>query len=294
MCGLSVSTIIPAYRAARTIGRAVESLLAQTRPPDEIVIVDDGSPDDLAAAVRPYGEQVRLIRKANGGAASARNLGIESARGDLIAFLDADDYWEPTKLERQLEILTKHPEVGLVSGRFYCEPPGQARTLPPPEEPRFYDRVLRTSGERAFAVATKVWTSTVLVRREVLADRRFDQGLGTAEDIDLWVRIVASGPVYLAGEPLATAVLEAGSLSRSDIDGDCRNMLRVIHRNAALLGRRGLRRWEARVYRDWAADYLANSMPRQALPRAWSRLWRQPASPQGWWILFKSAASACG
>src|SRR5207253_2812039 len=106
-----VSTVIPAYRASRTIGRAVDSLLSQTRPPDEIVIVDDGSPDDLAAAVKPYGDRVQLLRKVNGGAASARNLGIESARGDLIGFLDADDYWEPSKLERQLDILQRHPNI---------------------------------------------------------------------------------------------------------------------------------------------------------------------------------------
>jgi hypothetical protein len=137
-----------------------------------------------------------------------------------------------------------------------------------------------------------VWTSTVLVRREALGGERFDQMLGTAEDVDLWVRILAAWPVYLLSEPLATAVLEAGSLSRSDIDGDCCNMLRVIRRHADLLGRRGSRRWEAKVYRDWAADHLGNGRPHLALPRAWERLRREPASAQGWWILMKSAASA--
>jgi glycosyltransferase involved in cell wall biosynthesis len=288
-----VSTIIPAYRAARTIGRAVDSLLAQTRPPEEIVIVDDGSPDDLAAAVRPYGDRVRLLRKANGGAASARNHGIEQSQGDLIAFLDADDYWEPTKLERQLAVLNRHPEVGLAAANYYCEPPGQPRFMPLALDPAFYERAVRASGERAFALATRIWTSTVLVRRAVLAERRFDQGLGTAEDVDLWVRIAVACPVYLLAAPLATGVLEAGSLSRSDIAGDCRNMLRVIHRNAALLGPRGVRKWEAKVYRDWAADYLGNGRPHLAVPYAWRRLWRQPFSAQGWWILCKSATSAC-
>ena len=75
-------------------------------------------------ALSRYGERVTLIRKPNGGAASARNLGIERSRGELVAFLDADDYWEPNKLERQLEILRAHPEVALVASRYYAEPPG--------------------------------------------------------------------------------------------------------------------------------------------------------------------------
>src|SRR5262245_43212492 len=101
MTSPTISTIIPAYRAAHTIARALASVLGQTYPSNEILVVDDGSPDDIAGAVRPYGERVTLLRKPNGGAASARNLGLDRARGDLVAFLDADDYWEPHKLERQ-------------------------------------------------------------------------------------------------------------------------------------------------------------------------------------------------
>src|SRR5437868_7863345 len=102
--GLSVSVVIPAYKAARTINRAVESVLGQTRRPAEVLVVDDGSPDgaDLAAALGRYGDRVALFRKPNGGAASARNHGIDRAGGSVIGFLDADDYWEPDKLERQL------------------------------------------------------------------------------------------------------------------------------------------------------------------------------------------------
>ncbi len=114
-----VSVVIPACRAAHTISRPVDSLLAQTRLPDEILVIDDGSPDDLEAALSVYGDRVMLVRKSNGGAASARNLGIERSRGELIAFLGADDYWEPWKLKRQLEILRTHPEVTLVAGRYY-------------------------------------------------------------------------------------------------------------------------------------------------------------------------------
>src|SRR5260370_4126186 len=87
---ITVSVIIPAYNSAKTICRAVESVLAQTVPADEIIVVDDGSADDLNKSLGPLEKQVTYFRKPNGGAASARNFGIEQSRGEIIAFLDAD------------------------------------------------------------------------------------------------------------------------------------------------------------------------------------------------------------
>src|SRR3984957_2684445 len=98
----TVSVIIPYYRASQTIARAVESALGQTVRPYEILVVDDGSPDDARIATKEFGSSVTLFHKPNGGAASARNLGIEQAQGEWIAFLDAEDYWEPGKLEPPL------------------------------------------------------------------------------------------------------------------------------------------------------------------------------------------------
>lgn len=287
-----VSVIMPAYRAARTIGRAIDSLLAQTRRPDEILVIDDGSPDDLSAALAAYGERVRLHRQGNGGAASARNRGIDLATGTLLAFLDADDYWEHQKLERQLAVLERHPDVGLIAANFYQQPLGQLRyplRLPPVVH---RDRVLRASGAEAMAVARRIWTSTVLVRRETLGDLRFDATLPTAEDVDLWLRLALTVPVYLLTEPLATAVLEEGSLSRTDVASDARNMLAVLRRYAAVLGRAGVRSWEANVYRQWAAGHLGKGEPREAIKPAWNRLVRQPVSLQAWWVFLKSTAWA--
>jgi len=287
----TVSIIIPAFRAARTISRAIDSLLVQTRLPDEIVVVDDGSPDDLATALSRYGERVTLIRKPNGGAASARNLGIERSRGELVAFLDADDYWEPKKLQKQLEILRAHPQVVLVASRYYAQPPGGDRTGPYPElNGRHAGQVLVLGGPEAFEIATKVWTTTVLVRRSTLGEHRFVSGLEPAEDRDLWVRLIVSGPIFFDAEPLATMVLEPGSLSRSSIDTDCGNMLRVVRRNAGLLGQEGLRYWEALTFRRWAGNHLAQGRPRDAVKYAFARLRREPLSTEAWRILVKSAA----
>ncbi len=289
MTAPTVSVLIPAYKAAHTIRRAVDSVLTQTAPPNEILIIDDGSPDDLAAALAPYGERVRLLRKANGGAASARNFGLDQCCGGLIAFLDADDYWEPQKLERQLQTLERWPEVGLVSSRFYEQAPGMPRAPAPGALPPLFDRVLSASGAEAFTAARYVAMPSVLMRRARLGDHRFDAELKTAEDLDLWVRLVLAGPVYLSSEKLMTAVLEPGSLSRSGAAEDCRNLLTVVRRYAGLLGPAGLRLWEAQAYRMWAAGCLGEGDARAALAPAWNRWIRQPGSPEACWILCKSA-----
>jgi len=287
----TVSVILPAYRAAGTIRRAVDSLLAQTLPPSEIVIVDDGSPDDIAPVLADYGARVRLLRQANGGAASARNYGIDHTSGALIAFLDADDFWEPRKLQRQLEVMSQYPEIGLCATTFCAECPwSNSGSVVEHIPPRYLGKMLRPAGAEAFRIATRVWTSTVLLRRSVLGSQRFDPGLRTAEDIDLWFKMLLAAPVYFLDEPLATQVLTPGSLSRSDVAGDFRNMLRVVRRYGNLLGPAGLREEEADVFRNWAAGHLGQGEMRAALRPAWNRLLRQPWSPQAWWIVFKAAA----
>ena len=283
----TVSVIIPYYRASQTIARAVESALGQTVLPLEILIVDDGSPENAAEATKQFGSSVTVIRKPNGGAASARNLGIEHAKGEWIAFLDADDYWEPAKLERQL---ASSEGVGLVGSGWYTQDPGKPRCMAKIEDPEFFGRMFRARSSEAFRVAMDLFTSVVLVRRNALGDQRFDSGLETAEDRDLWIRLVASTDVYLVPEPLATYVQLPGSLSNSDIDRDCRSMLKVVHRYAALLGARGVREQEKVVYRSWAGRHLAGGKPRSAIGPAARRLAIQPASPQAWWIMCKSLA----
>lgn len=284
----SVSLIIPAYQAARTIGRTLDSVLGQTRPPDEILIVNDGSTDKLVSALLPYQDRVTLLSKPNGGAASARNHGIDHASGDLIAFLDADHTWEPGKLEHQLRILSQHPELGLIASRYYEQEPGEARVLAHPLDAHRMDRVLSPGGSEVMEVATRIWTSTVLVRRQALAAHRFVSGLEPAEDRDLWFRVISQGFVYVSSEPMATLILEPGSLSSSSLDVDCGNMLRVVRRHGKSLGARGLRSWEAHCYRRWADNHLAQGRPRESLAPAWSRLRLQPFSAEAWWVVVKA------
>src|SRR3954454_14488963 len=108
-----ISAIITTYNYAQFIAAAIESVLNQTRRPDEIVVVDDGSTDHTATIVATYAAQgVRYVFKANGGAGSARNRGLRETTGDLVTFLDADDRWLPDKLERQLDHLARYPAAG--------------------------------------------------------------------------------------------------------------------------------------------------------------------------------------
>lgn len=110
----NISVIIPNYNYGRFIGVAIESALAQTLPPIEIIVVDDGSTDDSAQIVESFGGKVRLIRQQNGGVGKARNVGAASSTGDFLAFLDADDVWIADKLEKQMRLF-EDESVGYVS-----------------------------------------------------------------------------------------------------------------------------------------------------------------------------------
>ena len=100
-----VSVIIPAYNRAATIGRSIDSVLAQGYRPIELIVVDDGSTDQTVEVVRRYGAQVTLICQPNGGPSSARNNGVANSKGEFIAFLDSDDTWEPAKLQLQMQLM---------------------------------------------------------------------------------------------------------------------------------------------------------------------------------------------
>jgi glycosyltransferase involved in cell wall biosynthesis len=113
---LTVSTIVPVYNAARYLRATLESAVAQTLPPLEIIVVDDGSTDESAVVARGFRE-VRCLQQPNQGCAAARNRGVAAARGDLLAFLDADDLWTADKLAVQVAYMTAHPEVGYTLAR---------------------------------------------------------------------------------------------------------------------------------------------------------------------------------
>ncbi len=109
-----ISVIIPAYNYGRFIREAIEGVLSQTLPAAEIIVVDDGSTDETAAEVAKFGDKVRYIKQDNAGVCAARNNGVENSTGEFIAFLDADDIWEPEKLEKQIAKFAEDEEIGLL------------------------------------------------------------------------------------------------------------------------------------------------------------------------------------
>jgi hypothetical protein len=157
----------------------------------------------------------------------------------------------------------------------------------------FAGSVLRPQATEVLDVASRIMTSTVLLRRDVLGTLRFDCGLQTAEDRDLWLRMLLRAPCYILPAPLVTIVLAPGSLSRADADTGYGPMIEVARRYAGLLGARRARNAEAGIFRSWAAAHLGNGRPRRAVRPAWCRVVRQPASPEGWWVLLKSGVLAC-
>ena len=286
-----ISVVIPAYNAASTLPRALDSVIAQTEPAYEVIVVDDGSSEELSRLLPAFSTRVTWIRQSNQGAAAARNNGVAKATGTHVAFLDADDYWESSKLEIQSSVFRAHAAVGLCSSPYMVQQPGQERKAVSRRIGRspLFDQVLRLDGPDAFDTACCMITSSIVVDRLALGLAPFQPGFEPAEDRELWVRLVTRMPIFFLSQPTTTLVLESGSLSRTNIDRDCGNMLRVVDKFSELLGPKALRWWRARTYRRWAADYLESGNSNAALRPAAKHLALRPLSPQAWWILTKAA-----
>ncbi len=223
---ITITAVIPAFNGAAHIRRAIDSVLAQTRPADEIIVVDDGSTDSTAELVRAYGDQVRLIEQSNGGASAARNTGILAATGDWIAFLDADDEWLPNRLAVQTEILRHHPDLVWVSGNAIscsCAENRQAPDVKPDTVRRFLgDKVFLNDYLAGYTKGIRGNTDTKLIRRDVLVEAGFfDPSLKKAEDIELWWKIAYRHPrIGFVAEPLAIYHLGTSqSLNKNKMQG---------------------------------------------------------------------------
>jgi glycosyltransferase involved in cell wall biosynthesis len=240
----TVSAVIPTYNRRHTIVRAVDSVLAQTRPPDEVIVVDDGSTDGTAELLSArYGERVRVLSQANAGVSAARNHGARAACGDYLAFLDSDDIWLPARLERQLA-LAEASGAGLV----VCN---VRRVDSSGEEVNIFDR--REQFPRDGRVLEHALLNPALAPPSVLVSRAvfsaaggFDESLTTAEDIDLMLKLARVTDVGVVDEVLVQVYVnradQLSSLTRSP-----RDYVAVVERFLAAHGRDIPRAWVRRA-----------------------------------------------
>jgi glycosyltransferase involved in cell wall biosynthesis len=190
-----VSVIIPSYNSRRWIARAIDSVMAQTYKNIEIIVVDDGSADETREFIREnYGsnDRVRYLFQPNSGVSRARNQGIEQAKGDLISFLDADDWLLPEKVARQVEFLRAHPEYQIA----YCDFWNAYDREGPLEVPTGGWLIKGVSGQILpdLLARTVVIMHATLVRRECLEKGgSFREDLPYAEDWEFWMRLAGLG-----------------------------------------------------------------------------------------------------
>jgi glycosyltransferase involved in cell wall biosynthesis len=215
-----VSVVIPCYRQARFLGDAIESALAQTHARVEVVVVDDGSPDDTAAVAARYPE-VRYVRQENHGLSAARNAGLCASSGDFVVFLDADDVLRRDAVRAGLAALLARPECAFASGAYvYVD----ENRLPLPST--HGSRIVRDHYTALLRDNYIGMHATVMYRRAPLVTAGgFDTRLGACEDYDLYLRLAREFPVCTHDRVIAEYRQHGANMS-----GDVALMLRAVLR----------------------------------------------------------------
>lgn len=226
-----ISCIVPVFDGERYLGEALESILQQSYRPLEIIIVDDGATDSTAAVAACYGEQGTYLRQANAGPAAARNLGLSTARGEFIAFLDADDLWHPEKLARQMARFQARPELEV------CITHVQNFWVP-----ELQTKAARLRDQR-FMRPLPGYTMQALLARRLLFDRigQLNPELRQGEDTDWFLRATEQRVVM---EVLPEVL-----------------MYRRLHQS-------NLTRVAASANRDWLVQVFKASLDRRRLTKA--------------------------
>lgn len=205
----SVSVVIPAYNIETYLARAIDSVLAQTHTPDEIIVVDDGSTDQTASVAQSYGSQIRYLYQENAGLSAARNTGIRNAACTWVALLDGDDEWLPEKLQLQIDLLRRNPHLIWACANCYfhwvhlnkrvmMHEPDSLKSLLAGRE--FLEDYLLAANQGAVG-----HPNTMIFQRRTLLDvGLFREGLAFYEDHDMWWRLAYRWPRFgYLPQPLA-------------------------------------------------------------------------------------------
>jgi glycosyltransferase involved in cell wall biosynthesis len=221
---IMISVVIPAYNAAKHVADSVASAFRQTLQPLEVLVIDDGSSDGTAEAAEKAG--ARVIRQKNMGVSAARNRGITEARGEWIAFLDADDRWLPDKLQKQASALALHPEADFISTDFAREQRYQTQHAAWMKSRPVYQAMVGDRLQQPFVFLSPeeiassltfenyIPTSSVMARRLHLREvGGFDERMDYCEDHDLWLRILRASSAIILQESLVIYKMHESSAS---------------------------------------------------------------------------------
>jgi glycosyltransferase involved in cell wall biosynthesis len=208
----TVSAVIIAYNSAAYLHESLSSVLEQTRPVDEIIVVDDGSTDATGEIVKSYADRgVRYIYQENQGCAGARNTGINASTGSFVALLDADDIWVPEKTAWQLDLLRKHPDLLMASGdKIWWDVDQNTR------HPFAYDEADRADVRRTILIRNCVGNpSMTMIRRSVLDEAGLlDPNLVYGDEWELWMRIAERGAIGYVDRPVIVYRWHSGNISQ--------------------------------------------------------------------------------
>ena len=251
----TVSVVVPAFNAQAFLVATLESLAKQTHSPNQIVVIDDGSTDNSAEVVLEWAKasniSLKLTTTTNSGVAAARNLGVELAESDLVAFIDADDIWEPTKLGTQLERLGYVGDMSPVVTWYYTfQTPGIRQELIKPAWNRDY--MIKWA---RFARRGPLLTSTLLMsRRDFLRLGGFRVNLGTLADLDFAMRLFPAGRIHVVKEPLVGYRMHSSQMHRDWLRTQS-DLLQLQPRDYVLLANVDMSDWQdiAKVASDWHA-----------------------------------------
>ena len=208
-----VSIIIPFYNGINWLNEALESVIKQTYPNTEIIVVNDGSTEDVTDFLSKFGDCIKYRYQENKGAAVARNLGIQISTGDYIAFLDSDDIWLPTKLEKQIEFMEKIGAMWSHTGYFYWNPgSGSLKNIGISDE---YGDIFKKT-----FVSVRVATPCVVIDKKVFEEHpeiKFPASYRIGQDTKLWQEISKYYPIALIKEPLVKVRLRSNNTYKQTI-----------------------------------------------------------------------------
>jgi glycosyltransferase involved in cell wall biosynthesis len=195
--GMKISVIIPTYNRKKTLARAIQSVINQSLSPFEILIIDDGSNDGTEEWVKENFQNIKYIYQNNRGVSSARNIGIENANGDWVAFLDSDDEWLSNKLHEQVIAIESNPKI-----KFFHTNEIWIRNGVRVNQMKKHKKYGGYIFEKCLDIC-RVSPSSVLIQKEVFDNIGvFDESLRVCEDYDLWLRITSKYPVVFLDVPL--------------------------------------------------------------------------------------------